>query len=189
MRHGNFARNIVLVVALASVPGVSAHASSRTLVGAVKPPSLIVSDVGFGDISETYARNAPSYATIWAFSVTNRSKTLTAKNVRAHLVLLNAAGVSQIDTIVTVASSIPPGRTVWAAPTMVPGDQLAPPSELVAVEASATNVASAKATIVSTFGPEQGLATLVDSRQPSKIEIHLRCSLTTPGRILEVGCW
>jgi len=56
-------------------------------------------------------------STIWAVSVTNPNKSATAQNVRARVILLDAAGNEVMNKVMQVAASLSPGQTTWLAPT------------------------------------------------------------------------
>ena len=57
----------------------------------------------------------PTYVTSWAFGVTNKSKTKSASQVRAQVTFLDKNGNTLLQTIVTVAREIKPGKVSYAA--------------------------------------------------------------------------
>jgi len=55
-------------------------------------------------------------STVWAISVTNPNKSAEARNVRARVVLLDAAGNEVMNKVMQVAARLAPGQTTWLAP-------------------------------------------------------------------------
>jgi len=57
---------------------------------------------------------------IWAFSVTNTHRSKTAINVKARIQLKTVGGIAEVDRVINVAGTIPPGQTAWVAPAYYP---------------------------------------------------------------------
>ncbi len=127
--------SIVLIVAAMIASTTPSHAASGatkpgTPVKATAADKLEVGKIGFSD--ESYcdpdnwstARSSrsclsadapPTYVTSWAFAVTNKSKTKSASQVRAQVTFLDKTGTILLQTIVTVAREIKPGKVSYAA--------------------------------------------------------------------------
>lgn len=144
---------LILVALFAgTTPSQAAAAKPGTPVKATAADTLVVGKVGFSDESycEPYnysdgyiylscsdSRTPPTYVTTWAFSVTNKSKTKSASQVRAQVTFFDKAGTILLQTIVTVAREIKPGKVSYAASSATQSD------------AGITGVATATAKLVS----------------------------------------
>jgi hypothetical protein len=143
---------LILVALFAgTTPSQAAAAKPGTPVKATAADTLVVGKVGFSDKSYCYPvplqgksnsgcpnqEFLPTYITTWAFAVTNKSKTKSASQVRAQVTFFNATGTILLQTIVTVAREIKPGKVGYAA------------SSITASDASITGVATATAKLVS----------------------------------------
>jgi hypothetical protein len=142
---------IVVAMIAGTTPSQAAAAKPGTPVKATAADTLVVGKVGFSDKSycdpDPYngtsyegcpdSRNIPTYVTTWAFAVTNKSKTKSASQVRAQVTFFNATGTILLQTIVTVAREIKPGKVAYAA------------SSITASDAGITGVANATAKLVS----------------------------------------
>ena len=87
------------------------------------------------------------YATSWAFPVKNKDKKRIALRVKARITLKNSQGEELLSTLATVASYIPPGKTVWVAP--VADSTNLDPGGFDQYQAGVAGVATASARIVS----------------------------------------
>lgn len=132
-------------------PSQAAATKPGTPVKATAADTLVVGKVGFTD--ESYCNpiaiggtsnndcpsqyNPPTYVTSWAFAVTNKSKTKSASQVRAQVTFFDKSGTILLQTIVTVAREIKPGKVSYAASSATQSD------------AGITGVASATAKLVS----------------------------------------
>jgi hypothetical protein len=144
---------IVLAMFAGTASSQAAAAKPGTPVKATAADKLEVGKVGFTDesycdpdhyvsddrsmLSCTDPRTKPQFVTSWAFAVTNKSKTKSASQVRAQVTFFNATGTILLQTIVTVAREIKPGKVGYAA------------SSITASDASITGVATATAKLVS----------------------------------------
>ena len=122
---------IVLAMFAGTAPSQAAAAKPGTPVKATAADKLEVGKVGFSDESycdpyryfsgdkSAYScidpRTEPKYFTSWAFAVTNKSKTKSASQVRAQITFFNKTGSILLQTIVTVAREIKPGKVSYAA--------------------------------------------------------------------------
>jgi hypothetical protein len=121
---------IVVAMFAGTAPSHAAAAKPGTPVKATAADTLVVGKVGFTD--ESYCDNAFSssvtsvyscgtsypasiFVTSWAFAVTNKSKTKSASQVRAQVTFFDKAGTILLQTIVTVAREIKPGKVSYAA--------------------------------------------------------------------------
>lgn len=89
---------------------------------------------------------------IWAFSVTNTHRTKTAINVKARIQLKTVGGIAEVDRVINVAGTIPPGQTVWVAPAYYPPtDSCVWPgrADLLASNETGVTAVSGEASIVS----------------------------------------
>ena len=136
-----------------TAPSHAAAAKPGTPVKATAADTLVVGKVGFTDesycVSRSYyssgvvyescpsSSNPPKYVTTWAFAVTNKSKTKSASQVRAQVTFFDSAGTVLLQTIVTVAREIKPGKVSYAASSATQSD------------AGITGVATATAKLVS----------------------------------------
>ena len=134
-------------------PSQAAAAKPGTPVKATAADTLVVGKVGFTDESycfnifyyeDTVSRDScgtstsPStFLTSWAFAVTNKSKTKSASQVRAQVTFFDKSGIILLQTIVTVAREIKPGKVSYAASSVTYSD------------AAITGVASATAKLTS----------------------------------------
>jgi hypothetical protein len=123
---------IVVAMFSGTAPAQAAAAKPGTPVKATAADKLEVGKVGFSDesncdpspYSSTYDRSKysctstytnPQFLTSWAFAVTNKSKTKSATQVRAQVSFLDKSGNILLQTIVTVAREIKPGKVSYAA--------------------------------------------------------------------------
>jgi hypothetical protein len=144
---------LILVALFAgTTPSQAAAAKPGTPVKATAADTLVVGKVGFSDESYCISRasfsgviyescpsssNPPKFVTTWAFAVTNKSKTKSASQVRAQVTFFDKAGTILLQTIVTVAREIKPGKVSYAASSATQSD------------AGITGVATATAKLVS----------------------------------------
>lgn len=126
----------IVLILVAMIGGIApSHGASKatkpgTPVKATAADKLEVGKIGFSDESfcdsggqfETLAPHScpsaaypPTYVTSWAFAVTNKSKTKSASQVRAQVTFLDKTGTLLLQTIVTVAREIKPGKVSYAA--------------------------------------------------------------------------
>jgi hypothetical protein len=144
---------IVVAMFSGTAPTQAAAAKPGTPVKATAADTLVVGKVGFAD--ESYCRNnfyyedtvsryscgtssSPStFLTSWAFAVTNKSKTKSASQVRAQVTFFDKSGTILLQTIVTVAREIKPGKVSYAASSTTYSD------------AAITGVATATAKLIS----------------------------------------
>lgn len=130
---------VLIVVAMIAgiAPAQAAAAKPGTPVKATAADTLVVGKVGFTDESycdpdqhsngTSYSNcpelyRAPTYVTSWAFAVTNKSKTKSASQVRAQVTFFDKAGTILLQTIVTVAREIKPGKVSYAASSSTQSD-------------------------------------------------------------------
>lgn len=122
---------IVLAMFAGTASSQAAAAKPGTPVKATAADKLEVGKVGFTDesycdpdhyvsddrsmLSCTDPRTKPQFVTSWAFAVTNKSKTKSASQVRAQVTFFNKSGSILLQTIVTVAREIKPGKVSYAA--------------------------------------------------------------------------
>lgn len=121
---------IVVAMFAGTAPSQAAAAKPGTPVKATAADTLVVGKVGFTDESycnphTNYAGIAyescpsadrpPTFVTSWAFAVTNKSKTKSASQVRAQVTFFDKTGTILMQTIVTVAREIKPGKVSYAA--------------------------------------------------------------------------
>jgi hypothetical protein len=146
---------LILVAMFAgTAPSQAAAAKPGTPVKATAADTLVMGKVGFSDESYcdpspyssssvdrswyscTDTNTEPKYLTSWAFAVTNKSKTKSASQVRAQVTFFNKSGSILLQTIVTVAREIKPGKVSYAASSNTYSD------------AGITGVASATAILI-----------------------------------------
>jgi hypothetical protein len=147
---------VLLLVSMVLTAGVMpAQASLPKTNPAKKAMSLVVGAVGVSDIGMkedglTASKTCQDLCNrvTWAFSINNPNKKFTARNVRVRLLLKSANGGPQVDTILTVASSIPPRQTVWVTPTSLSTSSTVVSSSFDPVSTGAKDVAAAEASIV-----------------------------------------
>ncbi len=125
---------------------IASTTPSQATSGATKPGTpvkataadkLEVGKIGFSDESncdsggqfEKLASHScpsndypPQYVTTWAFAVTNKSKTKSASQVRAQVTFLDKNGNTLLQTFVTVAREIKPGKVSYAASSVTYSD-------------------------------------------------------------------
>jgi len=164
-------------VGLLVPPSATAQVTDGAQLGAPQTTravsNLSVSEVYFSDVSTCdtyYYRDCAgdwSFATSWAFSVTNRSKTRTATLVKAQVRLFDSAGRELSSSIVTVAKWIPPKSTVWVAPRADSGQGVVEAGDFDVFQAGVTGVASAKAEVVSSGWAKRAPGRLPLSAQAS----------------------
>ena len=121
---------IVVAMFSGTAPAQAAAAKPGTPVKATAADKLEVGKVGFTDESycSPYTNSdgiayescpsgsrPPTYVTSWAFAVTNKSKTKSASQVRAQVTFFDKTGTILLQTIVTVAREIKPGKVSYAA--------------------------------------------------------------------------
>jgi hypothetical protein len=128
---------IVVAMIAGTTPSHAAAAKPGTPVKATAADTLVVGKVGFTD--ESYCnptptgngtswdscpttRYPPTYVTSWAFAVTNKSKTKSASQVRAQVTFFDKSGTILLQTIVTVAREIKPGKVSYAASSTTQSD-------------------------------------------------------------------
>jgi len=121
---------IMVAMFAGTAPSQAAAAKPGTPVKATAADTLVVGKVGFTD--ESYcnpytnvdgiayescpsAYRPPTFVTSWAFAVTNKSKTKSASQVRAQVTFFDKTGTILMQTIVTVAREIKPGKVSYAA--------------------------------------------------------------------------
>jgi hypothetical protein len=122
---------LILVAMFAgTAPSQAAAAKPGTPVKATAADTLVVGKVGFTD--ESYCDTSLSsdgvsyyscgtsypvttFVTSWAFAVTNKSKTKSASQIRAQVTFFDKTGTILLQTIVTVAREIKPGKVSYAA--------------------------------------------------------------------------
>jgi len=125
--------SIVLIVAAmiaSTTPSQAASGATKpgTPVKATAADKLEVGKIGFSDESYCDASGSgrsyntcpsdfspPQYVTTWAFVVTNKSKTKSASQVRAQVTFMDKTGTILLQTFVTVAREIKPGKVSYAA--------------------------------------------------------------------------
>ena len=144
---------LIVVAMIANIaPAHAAAAKPGTPVKATAADTLVVGKVGFSDESNcnpdpynsgngrskySCSEVSQQFVTSWAFSVTNKSKTKSASQVRAQVTFLNKTGTTLLQTIVTVAREIKPGKVSYAASSVTYSD------------AAITGVASATVKLIS----------------------------------------
>jgi hypothetical protein len=142
---------IFIALFAGSTPSQAAATKPGTPVKATAADTLVVGKVGFTD--KSYCNSGPwqglsnegcpaigshpTYVTTWAFAVTNKSKTKSASQVRVQVTFFDKAGTILLQTIVTVAREIKPGKISYAA------------SNITGSDASITGVVTATAKLVS----------------------------------------
>jgi len=126
---------VILAVVATLVSGVGSapatadvSATSKGNLPLVTSP-LYIADASFcaGNLNPTFL-DSTNYSpapcnfgyfqgsTVWAISVTNPNKSAEARNVRARVVLLDAAGNEVMNKVMQVAARLAPGQTTWLAP-------------------------------------------------------------------------
>ena len=129
---------LIVVAMIAGIaPAQAAAAKPGTPVKATAADTLVVGKVGFTDESycnpqptgngtswDSCPKNnyPPTYVTSWAFAVTNKSKTKSASQVRAQVTFFDKSGTILLQTIVTVAREIKPGKVSYAASSTTQSD-------------------------------------------------------------------
>jgi hypothetical protein len=121
---------IVVAMFSGTAPTQAAAAKPGPPVKATPADKLEVGKVGFTDQSYCNSvpqgngtsyyscpttNHPPTYVTSWAFAVTNKSKTKSASQVRAQVTFFDKSGTILLQTIVTVAREIKPGKVSYAA--------------------------------------------------------------------------
>ena len=122
---------LIVVAMIAGIaPSQAAAAKPGTPVKATAADTLVVGKVGFSDESNcnpdpynsgngrsrySCFETSQQFITSWAFSVTNKSKTKSASQVRAQITFFDKSGTILLQTIVTVAREIKPGKVSYAA--------------------------------------------------------------------------
>jgi hypothetical protein len=173
---------LIVVAMIAGIaPSHAAAAKPGTPVKATAADTLVVGKVGFTDESycdpgsnnngtsysncpESY--RAPTYVTSWAFAVTNKSKTKSASQVRAQVTFFDKSGTILLQTIVTVAREIKPGKVSYAASSSTQSD------------AGITGVASATVNLIK---PTWIVPSTKIYQNPISLNI-------TPGALVEYRC-
>ena len=99
---------------------VTANAADKLEVGKIGfsdesycDPHGLLSGLSYNTCPSDYS--PPTYVTSWAFGVTNKSKTKSAAQVRAQVTFLDKNGNILLQTFVTVAREIKPGKVSYAA--------------------------------------------------------------------------
>ena len=128
---------IAVAMFAGTAPSQAAAAKPGTPVKATAADTLVVGKVGFSDESncdprswnpdETRSKYSCSevtqkFLTSWAFSVTNKSKTKSASQVGAQVTFLDKKGTVLLQTFVTVAREIKPGKVSYAASSVTYSD-------------------------------------------------------------------